>query len=324
MSNYNKHGLSRYIPADVERDIRVRSKFGCVFCRSAIYQYEHIIPEFNDAIEHSSDHMCLLCGRCHDKVTKGQISKASVRRQYEKVQTDANIKRPFDDLILDSQRLTVVLGSSIFNGARTLIEIDGDAVLAIEPPEDGMSFPTISGEFSDENGEELFRIERNVWSGRPDVWDMKVEGKEIIIRSAPGKIALKLIIEPPNRIVVERLDMRTRSAFLRLRKGSLEVGRVEADAEYSIGLERFECDAADVGVKVDSLGVQEPVLKAVRMVGGKGLALEGTGISLGTGASRMTILGLSIEHATKRYTKRMVFPLQEDLQGYSEILPPRI
>jgi hypothetical protein len=268
--------------------------------------------------------MCLLCGRCHDKVTKGQISKDSVRRQYEKVQTDANIKRPFDDLVLDSQSLTVVLGSSIFHGARTLIEIDGDAVLAIEPPEDGMSFPTISGEFSDENGEELFRIERNVWSGRSDVWDMKVEGKEIVIRSAPGKVALKLIIEPPNRIVVEHLEMRTRSAFLRLRKGSLEVGRVEADAEYSVGLERFECDGADVGVKVDSVGVQEPILKAVRMVGGKGLTLEGTGISLGTGTSRMTILGLSIEHATKRYTKRMVFPLQEDLQGYSEILPPRI
>ncbi len=167
-----------------------------------------------------------------------------------------------------------------------------------------------------------YRTERLV--GRPDVWDMTVEGKEIVIRSAPGKVALKLIIEPPNRIVVERLDMRMRSAFLRLRKGSLEVGRFEADAEYSVGLERFECDGADVGVKVDSVGVQEPILKAVRMVGGEGLTLEGTGLSLGVGTSRMTILGLSIEHATKRYTKRMVFPLQEDMRGYSEILPPRI
>ena len=76
--------------------------------------------------------------------------------------------------------------------------------------------------------------------------------------------------------MVERLDMRMRSAFLRLRKGSLEVGRFEADVEYSVGLERFECDGADVGVKVDSVGVQEPILKAVRMVGGEGLTLEGT------------------------------------------------
>jgi hypothetical protein len=265
-----------------------------------------------------------LCGRCHDKVTKGQISKDTVRRQYEIIQADANIKRPHDDLILDSKSLTVVLGSNIFHGARTLIEIEGAAVLAIKPPEDGMSFPTISGEFSDENGEELFRIERNVWSGRPDAWDMKVEGKEIVIRSAPRKVALKMIIQPPDRIVIERLDMRAKSAFLRLRKGSLEVGRVETDAEYSIGLDRFECEGADVGVKVNSVGTQKPILKDFRMVGGEGLTLEGTGLSLGIGASRMTILGLSIEHATKQHTKRMTFPLRGDLQGYSESLPPRI
>lgn len=324
MSDINKHGLSRYIPAEVEREVRVRSKFGCVFCRSAIYQYEHITPEFSDATEHNGDHICLLCGRCHDKVTKGQISKDSVRRQYEQVQIEANIKRPFDDFVLDSHCLTVVLGSSIFHGADTLIEIDGKAVLSIKPPEDGASFPTISGEFSDENGKELFRIEKNVWSGQPDAWDMKVEGREIVIRSAPRKVALKLIIEPPNKIVVEHLDMRSGSALLRLRKGSLQVGRVESDAEYSIGLERFECYGADVGVKVDSTKVKAPTITALNMIGGKGLVLEGTGVSLGIGASRMTILGLSIEHATKQYTKKMTFPLQGDLSGYIEVLPPRI
>lgn len=324
MSDTNKYGLSRYIPAEIERDVRVRSKFGCVFCRSAIYQYEHVTPEFSDATEHNSDHICLLCGRCHDKVTKGQISKDSVRRQYEKIQQAAEIRRPFDDFVLDSRRLTVVLGSSIFHGAKTLIEIDGEAVLAIEPPEDGASFPTISGEFSDEKGNELFRIDRNVWSGRSDAWDMRVEGKEIVIRSAPRKIALKLIVDPPDKIVVEHLDMRSGSAFLRLRKGSLEVGRVEPDAEYSIAFERFECDGADVGVKVDSSAVKEPTLKALNMVGGKGLALEGTGIYLGVGTSRMLILGLSIEHATRRYTKKMTFPLREDLKGYSQVFPPRI
>lgn len=324
MSNINKHGLSRDIPAKVERDVRVRSKFGCVFCRSAIYQYEHITPEFSDATEHNSDHICLLCGRCHDKVTKGQISKNSVRRQYEKVQKEAEIRRPFDDFVLDSHCLTVVLGSSIFHGARTLIEIDGEAVLAIEPPEDGSSFPTISGEFSDENGKDLFRIEKNVWSGRPDAWDLKVEGRAIVIRSAPRKVALKLIVEPPNKIVVEHLDMRLGNAFLRLRKGSLEVGRVESEAEYSIGLERFECDGANVGVKVDSTTVKEPTFAGFNIIGGKGLALEGTGIQLGIGASRMTILGLSIEHATKQCTKKVTFPLCEDGRGYSQVLPPRI
>lgn len=324
MSNINKHGLYRYIPAPIERDIRVRSKFGCVFCRSAIYQYEHITPEFSDATEHNSDHICLLCGRCHDKVTKGQISKDSVRRQYEKVQKEVEIRRPFDDFVLDSDCLTVVLGSSIFHGARTLIEIDGEAILAIEPPEYGSCFPTISGEFFDENGKELFRIERNKWSGRPDAWDMTVEGREIVIKSAPRKVALKLIVEPPNKIVVEHLDMRSGNAFLRLRKGSLEVGRVESEAEYSVGFEQLECDGANIGVKVNSTTVKEPALTGFNMIGGKGLTLEGTGIQLGIGASRMTIRGLSIEHATKQCTKKITFSLCKDLRGYSQVLPPRI
>ncbi len=324
MSNVNRHGLRRYIPGRVARDVRQRSKFGCVLCRSAIYQYEHISPEFNDATEHNSEDICLLCGRCHDKVSKGQISKDAVRRHYERAQTDPEIRRPFDDFFLDSARLTVVLGSSIFHGAKTLVEIDGKAMLAIEPPEDGASFPTISGEFSDESGEELFRIKRNVWSGRPDAWDMKVEGKNIVIRSAPKKVTLKLIIEPPSRIIVEHLDMRCGSALLRLRKGSLEVGRVEPGAEYIVGLERFECDGADVGIKVDSVAIKEPALKRVSMIGGKGLDLEGTGILLAKGASGMTILGLSIEHATKKYTKKLTFPLRDSLKGQGQIFPPRI
>lgn len=324
MSDTNKYGLSRYIPNEVKRDVRVRSKFGCVFCRSAIYQYEHIEPEFNDATEHSSENICLLCGRCHDKVTKGQISKNAVRRQYAKIQIDKDIKKPFDDFVLDSRQLTVVLGSSVFRGAKTLIKIDGEELLAIEPPEGGAAFPTISGVFSDETGRELFWIKRNVWHGRPDFWDMKVEGREIIIRSGPKKVALKLRVEPPNKIVVEHLDMRSGRALLRLRKGSLEVGRVEADAEYIVGLERFECDGADVGVIVDSVAVKEPSIRAINIVGGKGLALEGTGIALGTGSSRMTILGLSIEHATKQYTRRMTLLLESDLKGYTETFPPRI
>lgn len=328
MSDPNKHGLYRYIPADVARDVRRRSKFGCVICRSAIYQYEHIFPEFNDATDHNPDDICLLCGRCHDKVCKSQISKQSVRHAYEKTQKDPSVKRPFDDFLLDSKQLEVVLGSSIFHGSQTLIEIDGDSALAIEKPEDGAYFPTITGVFSDKNGKELFRIDKNVWSGNLDVWDMTVEGNEITIHYALRKVALKIAVEPPNRIIIEHLDMRSGDAYLRLRKGSLEVGRITPDAEYFIGLKRFECTGASVGVRVDSKKMKAPVLRRLNMIGGKGIDLEGTGIALGVGASSMSVLGLSIEHATKQYTKRLTIPFDESpdesIKEYSETLPPRI
>ena len=69
MDATNKHDLSRAIPAKVKLDVRQRSKFGCVICRSAVCQYEHIDPEFADAKSHEAEHICLLCGSCHDKVT---------------------------------------------------------------------------------------------------------------------------------------------------------------------------------------------------------------------------------------------------------------
>ena len=40
----NRHGLSRHIPASVTREVRQRSKFGCVMCRIGFYEYEHINP----------------------------------------------------------------------------------------------------------------------------------------------------------------------------------------------------------------------------------------------------------------------------------------
>ena len=83
MPMQNQYGLSIKRPAGVERQVRKNSKFGCVVCRSAFYQYEHIDPVFADAREHNPDHMCLLCGGCHHKVTIGHLSKSSVARHYE-------------------------------------------------------------------------------------------------------------------------------------------------------------------------------------------------------------------------------------------------
>ncbi len=81
-SPVNKHGLSRYIPQHIKRELRQRSRFGCVICRRGFYQYEHIDPPFEDAKTHVPDRMCCLCGSCHDAVTRGQLSKALLLQKY--------------------------------------------------------------------------------------------------------------------------------------------------------------------------------------------------------------------------------------------------
>lgn len=46
----------------------------------AVCVYEHIDPEFKDAQEHDPACMALLCGGCHDRVTRGYLSKQTVSR----------------------------------------------------------------------------------------------------------------------------------------------------------------------------------------------------------------------------------------------------
>jgi hypothetical protein len=77
--NTNRHGLSRDIPADVVRSVRRHDGFGCVVCGSAIYTYEQIDPEFADAEAHEADKIALLCATHHDMVTRGLLSKETIK-----------------------------------------------------------------------------------------------------------------------------------------------------------------------------------------------------------------------------------------------------
>jgi hypothetical protein len=83
LSEVNAHGLSRDIPDPIKREVRQRCGFGCVNCGRAVYQYEHLDPEFVDATLHDPKHIVLLCGWCHDLVTRGLLSKDSVKEKAE-------------------------------------------------------------------------------------------------------------------------------------------------------------------------------------------------------------------------------------------------
>lgn len=319
----NKFGLSRNIPVDVKREIRRRSKFGCVICRCAFYQYEHIDPEFHKAQEHDPKHICLLCGHCHDKVTRGLLSKDTVRRRYEEIQEKKDVRRPFDQFDLEHDNITVTLGSCIFKNAKSLIILNDEVILAIEPPEDQSAFPVLSGYFSDSNGTEIMRIERNEWIGSSIAWDMEIRGNEIFIRSAPEMTALHLRISPPNAIEVVSLNMRVGNSHLVLRNNLLSVGRIAADVEYYVSIERLECVGAEVGVLVDEKGTTIPRMESF-IIGGEGIELKGTGIKLAIGAVDITIRGLVIEEASKFATYITELPLKGNLSVINTIHPPRI
>src|SRR5574337_274292 len=79
MAEVNKFGLSRDIPDLIKREVRQKCGFGCVVCGSAVYQYEHLEPLFPDAKNHDPNGIVLLCGGCHDRVTRGMLSKETIK-----------------------------------------------------------------------------------------------------------------------------------------------------------------------------------------------------------------------------------------------------
>ncbi len=290
----NRFGLQRHIPENIALEVRRRSKFGCVVCRCAIYQYEHIDPEYAAAKTHEPDKICLLCGGCHDRVTRGRLSKETVKARYLEVQGSNEIHRPFEDLDLSAQNICVEMGTAKFEYARHLLRINGRDLLSITPPKEGSAFPTLNGVFCDHTGRETFRITDNVWEGPIDAWDIRVVGTEVTVKSEGGRTALAFRITPPDKIAIGRLDMYLDNCHIICGEQGLLVGQVHETGHTYIGIGHFTCQGAEIGVDVDSRGAGPPVPRGISIIGGEGVVLEGTGIRIAVGAGAMTIRDLKV------------------------------
>jgi len=320
----NRFGLNRNIPAEIKRQVRQQSKFGCVVCRCAFYQYEHIDPEFHDAHSHDPDNICLLCGHCHDKVSRGALSKETVRNAYKRVMHDDGVRRPFDEFDLAHDRISVRLGSSVFEDALALVVLNGTVVLAIEPPEHSSTFPALTGVFCDVSGNELMRIERNEWIGPSMAWDMEIVGREITVRTDSKTIALRIKIDPPSAIEILELNMRIGNCHLVLREDLLLVGRLSADIEYYVGFKKLLSSGAQIGVLIDDCDIPIPSMSGFSISPENGFRLEGVGIALGVGSRMIQPGGIMIEQATKTSTVILDYPLTHSVFGTTTVLPPRL
>lgn len=287
----NQFGLPRYIPSEVKRRVREWSKFGCVICRCAIYEYEHIDPVWAEAKEHDPSAMCLLCGTCHAKVTRGHLSKDTVLAQYHDMRCRQDVQRPFSDFDLRSRNLVVVLGGCRFTNPQVIFQIDGSDLLAISQPFDGVGFPSLSGIFCNDNGEEIFQIVENEWKGPLNCWDLEITGPVITVRAAKRSIVLQLIVEPPDTVRVVALDMRLGSCRVRIDGQWLILERSNGPQVFHLGV-IAACHHAAACVVIDSRGPHAPSYRALRMIGGEGIYIDDTGVRVGSGNAKSLIQGV--------------------------------
>ena len=203
----NKYGLSRYIEESRKLLIRKACGYGCVICGSAIYQYEHVDPQFAEAREHDPDKITLLCGSCHEKVSRGFWSKQTIKDAMK----DPICKRKgFSTFKLDVAKdgdFIVKIGKTSFINPKSIVQIDGIDILSIESPEDFASPPRISAIFFDRNGTEIASIVRNEWKGSINVFDIEAIGGILKVRGTAKNIDLVIKFTPPHSLSIESINM---------------------------------------------------------------------------------------------------------------------
>lgn len=210
MSDTNSHGLSRYIPAEIRREIRRRSKFGCVVCRAGITEFEHIDPPFAEATKHDPEKICLLCSSCHDKVTRGHLAKESVTNAYCKIfaANAQDVPPPKDNLDFSGKSAKLLVGGFSFRGgAPTILKYFGEPLIEVIPAREGCPFG-VNAKFFNSAGQKTLEIEHNVWVGPRDGWDFYISGQRLFIQDSARFISLILRVDSPNALIVEKMDMR--------------------------------------------------------------------------------------------------------------------
>ncbi len=284
MAEVNQHGLSRYIPADIRRDVRQRSKFGCVVCRCGFYQYEHIDPPFENAMRHDPERICCLCGSCHYSVTRGQLSKEFVMASYRKIQAQqqSEVSPPFGPLDFHDGSAELMIGGLLYSPAvQTVLRYHGQDLIRVVPGRQG-ELGMISAVFTDESGCDVLRLVENEWVGSLDNWDIEVVGQRLKVRRKHGEISLQLRLDPPGRIVVERLDMCVTDGHVLATEQTYAVGRHITDGTVhwihaSVKIGR----SSPLGAAIEFTDVQT--------LENRDVLLQGTGQELATADRRIVV-----------------------------------
>ena len=205
----NRQGLVRNIPSPVKRAVRKRCGFGCVVCGDAFYEYDHLEVEFKDAVEHDPERIVLLCGGCHGKKTRGFLSTESIIAASKNPRClQVGFTRGGMDVGGDAPE--VVLGTITATNFSSLITIDGEDIFSIAPPEEAGGPFRINASLYDQSGAQILEIVENEIRVGIANWDAELVGQRITLRSGLGAFSLILRVEPPRRLVIERMHMNHR------------------------------------------------------------------------------------------------------------------
>lgn len=112
-----------------------------------------------------------------------------------------------DAFDISSDHPVIRIGPTIWIDTWNILEVMGEQVLAIRPPEESGGPYLLSGKLSDDSASELLIIESNEWKASSSQWDCEVVGRTVTIRRKLGEILLSLEVIPGVGLDVKRLNL---------------------------------------------------------------------------------------------------------------------
>lgn len=204
----NKYNLSRHIPEKIKTAVRKRDGFGCVLCGLGIYTYEHYNPEFKDAKFHDLNGICLLCGQCQDKTSKGLLSKETIA---EGVKNPKCKQQGYTNEFFDLKFPIIIRFGNVQihtdgNQDHSILTFCGEAIVKVkkQTPENLFQF---SASFKDKHNNTSLQINKNEWITSTNNWDIKQIGNQLSIINDPLDTKIVILINPPHELIFQELDM---------------------------------------------------------------------------------------------------------------------
>lgn len=198
---------SRNIPLPIQREVRQRCGFGCVICGMPLYEYEHMLGWAN-VQRHVAKEITLLCDQHHRELTGGLLPIEAVREaSTNPFNLRAGVSKPYD-LHFSGNRCEAILGSNAFTfdypGVPTFtvpVGVDGLPLLAFLLDDDHLF---LNLRLFDETNSPVLQILNNqlIYSVSP--WDIRLVGRNLVIRDAPRKVLIDITFDVPNRIIINR------------------------------------------------------------------------------------------------------------------------
>lgn len=183
------------IPEPLKREVRQKCGFGCVICGIPVYHYDHI-DEYSKVKSHDLANLVLLCPNHHQDKTSHRLPKEKLDRAAS---TPRNLSYPRSSpyqFFMTGSQTNLWVGSNLFSfqfseaasNIFTAIQISGRSVMSIQHEDGNLLLNLV---LSDRAGKEVLQIERGELIISTGVWDYRIEGRVVEIRSEAAKIDVK-------------------------------------------------------------------------------------------------------------------------------------